>query len=113
MKRVSTEGKDVHTLLVAMVDHVVTDWREDLLQIDREIIEQWSGRSFIHVARDHGTHLFLEAVEVDDNSPIPIYSDTSHPLIYTMGKYPALRKACVAPSQQTHPRYTPTTMDRL
>ena len=37
MKSVSTEGNDVHTLLVAMVDHVVTDWREDLLQIDRQI----------------------------------------------------------------------------
>ena len=80
MKSVSTEGNDVHTLLIAMVGHVVTDWREDLLQIDRQIIEQWSGGSFIHIARDHGTNLFLEAIEVDDNSPIPYLFGHKSPL---------------------------------
>ena len=102
MKSISTKGKDVHTLLINMVGHAIIDWREDLLQIDKKIIEQCSDRNFIHIARDHGTHLFLEAIDVKDNSPVPYLFGHKSPLDIYEGEVECVEKG-LCRSQSVNP----------
>lgn len=103
MKQVSTIELDVHAVLVSMVEHVITQWRNDLLVIDKEIIDKNPGRSFIHVTRDHGSHMFFLAEPVLDNSPVPYLFGHSTPLEIRRGEIGLLEDNLCASSSTGAP----------